>query len=95
MFDLRLEEVKRAILDELSTGPKCVDLFYNEWVIRPDDLYCHSAYREALLELERERRIEVLDKDGATPKPSTARRIQNGKRTLGSGHYVRLKPQSV
>lgn len=69
---------------------RCVDLFYFEWVARPDDVLCESAYKEALIQLEASGQIEVLDKDGRTPRPAS-KRIRQGKATLGKGHFVRLR----
>jgi three-Cys-motif partner protein len=82
--------VKDDILESLATGPKCVNLFYSDWVLRPDDLLCQPAYKQALLELEESGEIEVLDKDGRTPKPAKSRRQLKGKPTLGEGYHVRL-----
>jgi three-Cys-motif partner protein len=89
LFDPR-HDVKNDILNALATGPQCVDLFYFDWVIRPDDLLCQPAYKQALLELEANGEIEVLDKDGRTLKPVKSRRPHKGKPTLGGGYYVRL-----
>jgi hypothetical protein len=89
LFDPRYN-VKTDILSTLKTGPQRVDLFYLDWVIRPDDLLCQPAYKQALLELEASGEIEVLDKDGHAPKPARSRRRPKGKATLGEGYYVRL-----
>ena len=70
----------------MAGGPKCVNLFYDDWVFRPDDLRCQPAYKQALIELEASGDIEVLDKDGVTPKPASKRR----KSTLGEGYFVKL-----
>lgn len=83
-------DVKEEILKSLSGGPQCVNLYYFDWVFRPNDLLCQPAYRQALLELEAKGKIEVLDKDGRTPKPASKRRRHKGKPTLGEGYYVRL-----
>jgi hypothetical protein len=82
--------VKDDILRALATGPKCVNLFYYEWVFRPADLLSQPAYKQALLELEASGEIEVLDKDGSTPKPVKSRRPHKGKPTLGDGYHVQL-----
>lgn len=82
--------VKDDILQTLATGPKCVNLFYHEWVLRPDDLLCQPAYKQALLDLEASGEIEVLDKYGRTPKPAKSRKPHKGKPTLGEGYHVRL-----
>ncbi|MBI3823626.1 MAG: three-Cys-motif partner protein TcmP [Planctomycetes bacterium] len=89
LFDPHFD-VKREILNALVTGPRCVDLFFNDWVVRPTDLLSQSAYKQALLHLEASGEIEVLDKDKSTPKPMMSRRRPKGKSTLGEGYYVRL-----
>jgi hypothetical protein len=90
LFDPNFD-VKEAILNELKTGSKCVNLFYDDWVFRPDDLLCQPAYKQALLELEAAGKIEVLGKDGRTPKPAEARKKHKGKPTLGEGYFIRLR----
>lgn len=85
-----LYDIKNDILNAVKTGPRCVGLFYDEWVERPEDAYSRSAYKQALLELESDGDIEVLDKDGKTPKPASMRKRHKGEPTLGDGYYVRL-----
>jgi hypothetical protein len=85
-------DVKEQILEALQSGTKCVNLFYNDWVYRPEDLLCQPAYKQALLELETAGRIEVVDKDGQSPKPVASRKKHQGKPTLGEGYYVRIRP---
>lgn len=82
--------VKDDILQALATGPKPVQVFYDDWVFRSDDLLCEPVYKQALLELEESGDIEVLDKDGRTPKPAQSRQKRKGKPTLGAGYHVRL-----
>jgi hypothetical protein len=53
-------------------------------------MQCESSYREALLELENDRKIEVLGKDGNNVVPVNARRRPKGKATLAKDYYVRL-----
>jgi len=89
LFDPRFD-VKQEIRNALASDPQCVNLFYSDWVIRPNDLLCQPAYRQALLELEASGEIEVLDRDKRTPKPMTSRKRHKGKPTLGEGYYVRL-----
>jgi hypothetical protein len=90
LFDLRGDAIKKTIVQALERGPLRVRVFYEDWVCRPEDMLCEGAYRKALLELEQEGNIEVLDKDGRSPKPSAERPRRNGKPTLGKEHYVRL-----
>jgi hypothetical protein len=94
LFDPRYD-VKKEILSALAAGPQCVDLFYSNWVFRPEDLLCQPAYKQALLELEASGDIEVLDKDNRTPKPMKIRKRHKGKPTLGEGYYVRLAKKGV
>jgi hypothetical protein len=54
-------------------------------------MLCQPAYKQALLELEADGEIEVLDKDGCTPKPAMSRTQRKGKPTLGEGYYVRRR----
>jgi three-Cys-motif partner protein len=95
LFDPRYD-LKSDILKALAAGPKCVDHFYNDWVLRPDDLLCQPEYRQDLLELEAGGEIEVLDKDNLTPRPAHSRKKHKGKPTLGEHYYVRLtRPHGV
>ncbi|HEX8324732.1 MAG TPA: three-Cys-motif partner protein TcmP [Tepidisphaeraceae bacterium] len=79
---------KQAILKALATGPKVVSYFTEDWVVRPDDVGCRSSYRTALLELEQDRKIEVI-KDGL-PVPASARPRPKGKVTIAEHYDVRL-----
>lgn len=81
---------RQEILQAIANGPKCVDVFCKEWPLRPEDLMASAGYQHALKELEREGQIEILDKDGTTPKPAT-KRMRGGKVTLGEGYYVRKR----
>lgn len=82
-------ELKDTIVASLDETPTKVSTFYEEWVCRPDDMYCRKAYRQALLELEEEQRIEVTDKEGI-PKLADKRRRLKGRPTLGKYYFVRL-----
>lgn len=83
------DSIKAAILDELRAGAKRVSYFYQDLVHRPENRLCGTAYRNALLELERETTILVLSPDGRTPVPK--RRLYKGSMTLGESHYVKLR----
>ena len=91
MFDPR-QNVKDEIRSAMTKGPQPVNLFYHDLVYRPDDMLCQPAYKQALLEMEQSGEIEVLDKDGHTPKPLAKRPRPKGKPTLGEGYFVRLRP---
>lgn len=80
--------MKRRVLDVLDQGPMKAEVFYLAWAEEPDDVFSASAYRQALLELEEEGRIEVLDKACKKPypmKPKGPRR----KGTLAKDYYIR------
>ena len=66
-------------------------VFYEDWTARPTDMRGESAYRQALLDLEREGRIEVLSKDGKDVVSIDKRRKIKGKPTLAKDYFVRLK----
>ena len=66
-------------------------VFYEDWTARPTDMWGESAYRQALLDLEREGRIEVLSKDGKDVVSIDKRRKIKGKPTLAKDYFVRLK----
>ncbi|HEY0137214.1 MAG TPA: three-Cys-motif partner protein TcmP [Nannocystis sp.] len=83
------DSVKTSILEELRAGPKCVAYFYGELVERPENRLCAAAYRNALLELETEGKILVLNPDGRTPAPK--RRTHKGSPTLGERYYVKAR----
>ena len=91
LFDLSGDEVKQNILDALSDGPLQVGTFYKKWTQRPDDLQCEGSYRQFLLELEAEGKIEVLSDDLRHLRPSTSRPRPKGKPTLAKQYYVRLR----
>lgn len=90
MFD-KHADIKKEILRALNSKPLLVSVFYEEWTARPTDMQCESSYRQALLELESEGRIEVLDKKGNNVVNVDARRKIKGKATLAKDYYVRLK----
>ena len=90
MFDTHAE-IKEEILDTLRVGPVRVSVFYQEWTMRPTDMRCEAAYRQALLELEADYKIEVLSKDGKNVMSVDARPKRKDKPTLAKDYYVRLK----
>jgi len=83
------EGLKRRIVEALAQGPLRAKVFYTEWAQRPDDVFCESAYRKALLELEREERITVLDKKGREPCP-IAPKGRRRRGTLAKEYFLRL-----
>jgi len=90
MFDTHAE-IKEEILDALKVGQVRVSVFYQEWTMRPTDMRCEAAYRQALLELEADDKIEVLSKDGKNVICVDARPKRKDKPTLAKDYYVRLK----
>ncbi len=90
LFDTHAE-IKEEILDALRVGPVRVSVFYQEWTMRPTDMRCEAAYRQALLELEADDKIEVLSKDGKNVMSVDARPKRKDKPTLAKDYYVRLK----
>jgi hypothetical protein len=67
-----------------------VQIFADEWVRRPEDLFRSQDYKDILREMENNGEIEILDKDGITPKPAETRRKHKGKPSLSDALYVRL-----
>lgn len=90
MFD-KHSDIKDEILEALKSKPVRVSVFYEEWTMRPSDMKCEAAYRQALLELENDGKIEVLGKDGRNVIAVEARPRRSGKPTLGKDYYVRVK----
>ena len=90
MFD-KHADIKGEILGALIPKPLRVSVFYEEWTMRPTDMQCEAAYREALLELEADDKIEVLGKDGKNVISVGARPKRRNKPTLAKDYYVRLK----
>lgn len=89
LFRPEWESVKASVLDELRGESRCVSYFFEELVKKPENRLCRAAYRTALLELEEEGKIVVLDKDGRSPAPK--RRLHKGSPTLGDGYHVKLR----
>jgi hypothetical protein len=90
MFD-KHADIKEEILAALKTKPVRVSVFYKEWTMRATDMQCEAAYRQALLELEDDGKIEVLGKDGKNVMNVDARPKRKNKPTLAKDFYVRLK----
>jgi hypothetical protein len=90
MFDQH-GEIKKDILEALTSGPRRVSMFTKDWPMRPRDMKCEAAYREALLELESEKKIEVLAKDRINVVSAGSRPWRAGKPTLAKDYYVRHK----
>jgi three-Cys-motif partner protein len=89
LFD-RADHTKKDILAALKNGPLRVAEFCEDWVCRPDDSLCETAYKSALLELEASGKIVVRGKDGKNITPAAARPKRNGKSTLANDYFVGL-----
>jgi three-Cys-motif partner protein len=89
LFDPEWDAFKESILNEL-TAPRKAAYFYSELPGHPDNLFCEPAYREALLELEQDGSIIILDSNGKATTAST-RRQRNGKPTLSEKHTITLR----
>lgn len=86
LFDFHLQEIKVSVLRELEkVGPVKVSHFSVTLVERPEDQIASKGYKQALLALEGEGKVEVLEKDGSG---NLAGRRRAG--TLGDEYYVRV-----
>jgi three-Cys-motif partner protein len=88
LLDPEWDEFKESILSYLDE-PKRASYFYKDLPEQPDNLFCEPAYREALLELEKEGKIIVLNEEGATTSAKTRRKRQ-GQPTLSDKHKIQL-----
>jgi three-Cys-motif partner protein len=91
LFSPVLDAARDEVLSTLARGRAQVKVFTEQWVMRPRDYLVAKDYRELLLSLERERKIEVLDKKGENVVPADKRRPHQGKPTLGGDYFVRLR----
>ena len=89
LFRPEWDLVKASVLEELRSGPKCTAYFYSQLAEGPDNRLCPAAYRNAMLELEKEGKILVLNPDGRTP--ASKRPARNGSPTLGERYHVKLR----
>jgi three-Cys-motif partner protein len=91
LFRPALDDARAAVLQELSTGDRPVSVFTKDWVMRPSDFLIEKQYKQVLLGLEAEGRIEVLDPWTRAPKPLD-HRMKGGAPTLGAKLIVRRLP---
>lgn len=91
LFRPRLDDAREEILQRLRLKPAAVRLFTIEWASRPNDYIARKGYRQLLLDLEKEGKLEVLDKNAKDRKPRSTR-IRKGKPTLGDHLIVRSVP---
>jgi three-Cys-motif partner protein len=90
LFDPKWDAVKDDVLTALRLGPMKVAVFCEDWVWRPENMLCETAYKKALLELEAVGKIEVLGKDGENVVSAIARPKRKGRPTLAKDYFVRL-----
>lgn len=93
LFHQRRDQVRRAILDELSNGTRPVTLFCKDWVDRPEDYMTERQYREIMLELENDGLVDVVDVRTGAARPAT-KRVRGGKVTMGDTCALQLKSRS-
>jgi three-Cys-motif partner protein len=91
LFSPVLDAARNEVLSTLARGPTQVRIFTEEWVMRPRDYLLPKDYRDLLLALELEGKIEVLDKHAAKVVTVDKRRKYQGKPTLGADYFVRLR----
>jgi hypothetical protein len=91
LFHPNAERAKAEILAALRDGPKPVTLFTRRWIERPSDMFVEKEYKQLLLDLERDRALEVIDQ-GGQPAPAERRRKKSGRPTLADAYRVRLMP---
>ncbi len=91
LFSPLADQARENILRQLGQGPSRVNLFTEEWILRPDDFFRERDYRNILLELEAEGSIEVLDKSGQKIASAASRPKRSGKPTLGPDYIVRRR----
>jgi three-Cys-motif partner protein len=85
------DRAREEILTHLKRGPSKVEVFTQEWILRPHDYFRASDYKQMLLDLEARGGIEVLDKRGVSPAPlPTRRKGAGGKPTLADDYFVSL-----
>lgn len=92
LFHPVIDQMHAAILEDLKGGPQPVTRYLDDWVTRPEDMFCESVYRRELLLLEELGKIEVVGSDGQTLCPASKRRKWKGKPSLSKeqGYRVRL-----
>ena len=90
LFSPKWDAIKRSVLNELAAGAKQARHFYETLTALPDNRLCESAYRKALLELESDGLVVVLDKAGRLPTPATKRRQIKNTPTLAKDYFVKL-----
>jgi len=95
LFDLGGDEVKHQILSALDNAPLKVAVICDDWVCRPDNMLCETAYKRALLELEAAGKIEVLSKDLKDVVTAAERPKRNKKPTLGNDYFLRLARSAI
>ena len=90
LFHLDIEAQKAKIVDRVGRAPCQVKELTEGWMYRPDDSFSERGYKQMLLQLEKEGRLVVWDKENLAPKPASKRRTRNGEATLGAEYWLRV-----
>ncbi|MCK6473828.1 MAG: three-Cys-motif partner protein TcmP [Planctomycetes bacterium] len=90
LFRPDIENQKKSILDRLRRSACKVSEFSVNWMNSPNDYFSEQAYKKMLLDLEKENRLAVFDKENQKPAPTSSRRKMKGKPTLGNDYWLRL-----
>lgn len=84
------DEAVRAITQRLLQGACKVSEFTREWPKRPTDFLTERAYRRILLDMEKQGRLVVMDKNGTARLPQGSRQRRGGEPTIGADLIVAL-----
>lgn len=86
LFDPQMRDIKSSILEILNNNNQVkVDYFTKILVEHPENMFSTKGYKEALVELESELKIQVLMKDGSG---QLAKKRRAG--TLADDYYLRI-----
>ena len=72
------DEAVQAIAERLSQGPCKVSEFTKTWPMRPSDFLTERTYRRILLDMEKQGRLVVMDKNGTAVLPQGKRPRRGG-----------------
>jgi len=89
LFDPEWDSFKVSILSDLAK-PRLASYFYEILPGQAENLFCEPAYRQALLELENEGKIVVLNSTGTATSAAT-RKKNRGEPTLSKTHTIQLR----
>jgi len=89
LFDPEWDAFKDSILGALFK-PRLASYFYEILPGEAENLFCEPAYREALMELEKEGKVIVLNSSGTATSAATRRKYR-GDPTLSKTHMIQLR----